>query len=142
MKKLLNTISNNFEKNAPAATSAIEAIETYFNVQLPADYIQFLQFTNGIEGPIGDNYLVLWSAEEVIQLNQAYNVREFVSNILIIGSNGADEAFAFNTTDMSIVNLPFIGMGHDVMDKLADTFEGFLASQINGNRNLFKRIFG
>ena len=142
MKKVLKTISKNFEPNTPATASSIEAIENYYHVKLPSDYKHFLQFTNGLEGSIGENYLVLWSAEELIQLNEAYNVKEFVSNIIIIGSNGADEAFAFYTADMSIVNLPFIDMGHIVRKKLADTFEKFLASQINHDRHFFKRIFG
>ena len=73
---------------------------------------------------------MLWSAEELVKLNQAYHVNEFVSNIIIIGSDGAEEAFAFDTTNMTIVQLPFIGMGHIPNEKLSDTFSDFLSSQI------------
>jgi hypothetical protein len=110
--------------------SAIESVERFFNIKLPSDYKEFLQVTNGLEGETADNYLVLWSAEELVKLNQAYHVNEFVSNILIIGSDGAEEAFAFDTTDMTIVQFPFIGMGHIPDEKLFDTFSDFLSSQI------------
>ena len=87
MKELLTSLSNTFEITSPANVSSITAVESYFNLGLPADYREFLQFTNGLEGETNDNYFVLWSAEELIELNKAYNVKEFISDILIIGSD-------------------------------------------------------
>ncbi len=44
---------------------------------------------------------------------------------------------------MTIVKLPFIGMGHIANEKLSDTFGDFLAFQIKDeNKGLFKRLFG
>lgn len=129
MKQLPDKLTD-FSTVSPATVSAIEAAEKYFSLMLPEDYREFLQFTNGLEGETADNYLVLWSAEELVELNQAYNVKEFVSNIVIIGSDGAEDAFAFDTTNMTIVKLPFIGMGHIAQEKLSDTFSDFLSSQI------------
>src|SRR5205085_8698161 len=108
----LEKLANNFDTASPATPLAIESAETLFNLKFPTDYREFLLFTNGLEGKTGDSYLVLWSVDELVKLNQAYHVKEFVSNIIIIGSDGAEDAFAFETTDMTIVRLPFIGMGH------------------------------
>jgi len=143
MKQLLEKLSRNFDTLSPATAYVIETTEQFFNVQLPADYKEFLQFTNGLEGETTDGYLVLWSAEELIQLNQAYNVKEFVSNIILIGSDGAEEAFAFDSSNMTIIKVPFIGMGYIENEKLSDSFEGFLSSQIKEvHKSFFKRLFG
>jgi hypothetical protein len=142
MKQLLKKLPDSFDMVSPATLSSIETAEEFFNFKFPTDYKEFLQFTNGLEGETSDNYLVLWSTEELIELNQAYNVKEFVSDIIIVGSNGAEEAFAYDTANMTIVNLPFIGMGHIANKKISDTFYGFLSSQIKDNKNFFKRLFG
>ena len=143
MKQLLEKLTSNFDTVTPATPSAIEAAEKFFNLKLPTDYKEFLQFSNGLEGETADSYLVLWSAEELVELNQAYNVKEFISNIILIGSDGAEDAFAFDTTNMTIVKLPFIGMGHIPNEKLSDTFGDFFSSQMKDeNKGFFKRLFG
>lgn len=143
MIQLLETLANNFDTFPPATPAAIENAEMVFNLKLPADYKAFLQFTNGLEGETASSYLVLWSAEELVTLNQAYHVKEFVSNIIIFGSDGAEEAFGFDTTDMSVVNLPFIGMGHIPNKKISPTFSDFLLAQTKEkNKGFFKRLFG
>ena len=131
MQKVLDSLCKYFDLNPPASPSDIKAAETYFNLELPLDYKEFMQFTNGLEGIVNDSYLVLWTAEELIALNEAYNVKEFVSDILIIGSDGAEDAFAYDLTDMNIVTLPFIGMGHIAKEKVSITFQDFIALKIN-----------
>lgn len=81
MKQLLEKLTNSFDTVSSASPSVIETAEKFFNLRLPTDYKEFLQFTNGLDGETTDSYLVLWSAEELVELNQAYNVKEFVSNI-------------------------------------------------------------
>ena len=142
MKQLHEKLANQFDLVSPAKLSAIETAEKFFDLKLPTDYKEFLQVSNGVEGETKDNYLVLWSAEELVELNQKYNVEEFISNIVIIGSDGAEDAFAFDITNMNVVKLPFIGMGHIPNEKLSETFEDFLSSQIIENKSFFKRILG
>jgi SMI1-KNR4 cell-wall len=142
MKQLLNKIANHLERNAPAGLDAIEELERYFNWQFPVDYKEFLLFTNGLEGDTVGNYLVLWNVKELVELNEAYYVKEFVSNIIIFGSDGEEDAFGFDTANAKIVKLPFIGMGHIPNEIVADTFKDFLSSQIKENKSLFKRLFG
>ncbi len=142
MKQLLKKLPESFDMVSPATLLSIETAEEFFNLKFPTDYKEFLQFTNGLEGETSDNYLVLWSVEELTELNRAYNVKEFVSDIIIIGSDGGEEAFAFDTTNMTIVNLPFIGMGHIANEKISDTFQDFLSSQLKDNKSFFKRLFG
>jgi SMI1 / KNR4 family (SUKH-1) len=142
MTQLLEKLAKSFDTVSPATPSAIEAAEKFFNLRLPTDYKEFLLFSNGLEGETSDSYLVLWSAEELVELNQAYNVKEFVSNIVLIGSDGAENAFGFDTINMTLVDLPFIGMGYVENKKIAETFSDFLSLHIKAkNSSFFKRLF-
>lgn len=142
MRQLLEKLKERFETNPPATLSAIENAEWFFNIQLPTDYKEFLQFTNGLEGETTDSYLVLWSVEELVELNLAYNVKEFISNVIIIGSDGGEDAFAYDTTNMTIIKFPFIGMGYIANEKLSDTLGDFLSFQMKVRASFFKKLFG
>jgi hypothetical protein len=143
LKKLFRIISDTFEISPPATPIAIEKAENYFNFQFPNDYNDFLKFTNGLEGETSENYLVLWSAEELIDLNEAYHVKEFVQNVIIFGSDGGEDAYAFDTSgnEIKIIRLPFIGMGHIASELISDSFEEFLKLQLKGSTNFFQRMF-
>ncbi|SFD61184.1 SMI1 / KNR4 family (SUKH-1) [Chitinophaga sp. CF118] len=132
MKSYLEKLAKNFTPSIPATHDGIAEAERHFNISFPTDYKEFLLFTNGLEGEVDDGYLVLWSAKELIELNTTYHVTEFIEQIIIFGSDGAEEAFAFDIsgTQPSIVKLPFIGMGYIPNEKLADTFEAFLLQKI------------
>ena len=131
MKLALTELVDRFATAAPAAPSEIAAIEKFFNYAFPADYKALLQTTNGLEGRTDRQYLVLWSTQELMDLNTAYQVKEFVADVIIFGSDGAEDAFGFDTSvpTVSIVKLPFIGMGYLPNEKLAGSFEAFLSSQ-------------
>jgi hypothetical protein len=79
---------------------------------LPHEYTQFLRKHNGGEGFVGDNYLVLWRAEELGTFNREYEVKHHAPGLLLFGSNGGGEGYGFDTrvADMPIVRVPFIGM--------------------------------
>jgi hypothetical protein len=63
---------------------------------LPEDYVAFLQRANGGEGFVGERYVRLWKAEELIEVNRGYNVAEFFPNLFLIGTDGGGEAYAFD----------------------------------------------
>jgi len=144
MKQLLSKLSGSFDISSPAAPVDIETMERHFSYSFPADYKEFLLFTNGLEGETPNDYLVLWSVKELIELNTAYHVTEFVQNVIIIGSDGAEDAFGFDTSDTNgaIIKLPFIGMGHIANEKVADTFEAFLSTRVKQENKFFGRLFG
>jgi len=49
----------------------------------------FLGRANGGEGFIGERYVRLWMAEELIEVNRGYNVAEFFPNLFLIGTDVA-----------------------------------------------------
>lgn len=81
------------------------------------------------------------SKRSLISLNEAYNVKEFIADIIIFGSDGGEEAYAFDISgqQLQIVKLPFIGMGYVEKEKLADKF---MYQQIDEKKSIFKRMFG
>jgi SMI1 / KNR4 family (SUKH-1) len=132
MKLLLDSLAKNYSVSVPATLSGIAAAESVLIYSLPADYKDFLLMTDGLEGAGDHEYLVLWSSKELIELNAAYHVKEFVPNVIIFGSDGAEEAYGFDISVVpaSIVKLPFIGMGYVPNERLAGSFEEFLSMKI------------
>lgn len=97
-------------------------------IQLPRDYVEFVLRGNGAEGPVPNRgYLALWPVEVLRSRNEEYAVAEFAPGLLLFGSDGADTAYAFDSTNsMKIVELPFIGMSREEMEFVANTFTEFL----------------
>lgn len=104
------------------------------NIELPQDYIDFLRASNGGDGFLGQNYVMLWRVEELKPLNDSYEVAQFAPNLLLFGSDGGGEAYAFNTRmrPWPVVKVPFIGMG-DVQSAilLGRSFAEFLNNMAN-----------
>lgn len=118
-----------FNGNVPATSDLVKSAELALNLQLPKDYVQFLNYANGGEGFIGPNaYVMLWRVEELAQMNLAYEAARYVPGLLIFGSDGGGEAFAFDTRaeGMPVVSVPFVGMAPNVISTVAPNFSSFL----------------
>lgn len=114
--------------NTPVTQIAIDSFEKTSRIKLPLDYVSFLEQTDGAEGFVGNNYVILWKIEEILELNDAYKVSEYKSGLLVFGSNGGGEAFAFDkdSDPMSVVQVPFVSINRDGMIRLGSTFVDFL----------------
>jgi hypothetical protein len=126
-----NLLAGQLTLRAPAKASAIAQFQIDHGIELPEDYVDFLLHSNGADGPVGETgYVSLWGIDELIELNRGYRVEEFAPGILLFGSDGGDEAFAFDLRDssMSIVEVPFVGMSLDEVRPLAATFTEMLTS--------------
>ncbi|EMF42464.1 hypothetical protein LEP1GSC067_2887 [Leptospira interrogans serovar Lora str. TE 1992] len=55
--------------------NTIQKIESIFKVTFPEDYKQILLWSNGGEGKVGNRYLSLWKIEELVQLNEDYQIK-------------------------------------------------------------------
>lgn len=83
------------EFTTPATTEEINAAEKELGLEFPKSYVDFLLITNGAEGSIGEeNYLVLWSVNEIVELNNEYAVKEFTPQLTYFGSDGGGTAYA------------------------------------------------
>jgi hypothetical protein len=124
----LENLFANFKANPPASRDAVARCEASLGFSLPPDYTQALRQMNGGEGFIGKNYLVLWSVEEFVKMNTGTYFAEAAPGLLVFGSDGGGEAFAFDTRSAPppIVVAPFIGMDWTTAIMIAPTFTAFL----------------
>lgn len=99
------------------------------NVLLKNEYARYDKMLSDMvsgEGMIGQNkYLVLWNKEEIEEWNNDYAVQEFLHNIILIGSDGADTAYGRNI-EGDFIEVPFIGMDDDVVEIIGNTFDEFI----------------
>lgn len=92
----------------------------------PADYKEFLNMYNGGNGSVGENsYLELWAFEDIDELNKDYEVAEFLSDIVLVGSDGGDTAYGINQKG-EFVEVPFIGMDNEEVKEVAVSFDDFI----------------
>ena len=131
-----------FEKNPSAELVVIQQVVRTLNLDLPLEYLDLFSFMNGGEGFIGDNYCRLYAIEDLMPLNEAFLVKEFAPELLIFGSNGGGEAFAFNTSSspFSIVAIPFIPMDIKWAKSLGKTINEFFFHFSNSADNRVKNI--
>lgn len=123
--------------NAPASEALIANLERTISVTLPAAYRDFLKRSNGFEGFLAnDRYLVLWSVEQIVELNEAYSVAEFAAGLLLIGSDGGDTGYGFDTRiePMKVCEVPFVGMSLQTIKPLAESFDKFLKGLQDADR--------
>lgn len=135
MANSFDALLEKFAANGPSSADLIEGVEKHFGCALPAHYKGFLSTHDGGEGFIGDQYLILWRAGELIDFNRDYEVAKYAPGLLLFGSNGGGEAFAFDTRqseEMRIRMVPFIGMSLKDATPVANTFESFLTRLANG----------
>lgn len=101
---------------------------------MPKDYLEFINQANGGEGFIGEHaYLILWKLGELVDLNAAYEVKTYAPGLLLIGSDGGGEAFAYDleSKDIPIISVPFVGMARDLGRRIAGSFNEFLENLHN-----------
>ncbi|MDR1853538.1 MAG: SMI1/KNR4 family protein [Azoarcus sp.] len=117
-----------FNGNPPMNVSFIRKLESDSGLCLPDNYVRFLQQTDGGEGFIGNAYLILWRVGDLIEMNKAYQVADYAPGLFLFGSDGGDEAFAFDmrTESKFIVSVPFVGMELELIQPLGATFNAFL----------------
>lgn len=113
-----------------ARETEIAALEDAFG-SLPADYLAFLRRHDGGDGTLGELELVVWHATEAVERNRGYDPPP---GLVLIGSNGAGEALAFETRGggSRLVFVPFIGMSSADAIDCGGSFVGFLERVAGG----------
>lgn len=82
-----------------------EEIGKVNNVILPEQYIEFMRKHNGGEGDIGETWFILFPLEELQEINDDYEIEEFLPGHIIIGSNGGGELYGIDE-DGNYFNVP------------------------------------
>lgn len=89
-------------------------------------YENYLRQTLSGEGMVGENsYLLLWKKSEIEELNNMYETHEFLSDIILIGSDGGDMAYGIDINGRYI-EIPFIGMDDEEIKVIGNNFDDFI----------------
>jgi hypothetical protein len=93
------------------------------------DYLAFMRHHNGCDGPVGrEGNISIWPLEKVIWGTEQYGAPQFAPGLLLFGSDGGNEAYAFDRQDprWPIVSVPLVGMSRKEMKFVAPTFSEFI----------------
>lgn len=104
-----------------ASEAVIEAAVRALGRRLPAEYVEYLRQANGGEGFVGGRYVILWSIQDLAELNRAYEVETYAPGLLLFGSNGGGEAYAFSG-GATVVRVPFVGMSLELVELVGPGF--------------------
>jgi hypothetical protein len=120
---------------SPASETEIGQLEKDLGFDLPGSYREFLLVSDGYNGDVGaKGYAQLWSIRELTSYNEGYEVRSWVPDLTLIGSNGGPTAYGIDRYEgrVSFVSIPFVPMARGEFRPLGGTFVEFLAALSSG----------
>lgn len=94
----------------PANPDVIKQFLANIDFTLPPGFIAFYEKSNGGDFFIGERCLVLWQLENLVELNQEYDMDEYAPNFFAFGTNGGNEVYCIEKATGDIYELPFIIM--------------------------------
>ena len=123
--------TTNWHREPPALPDVIAQLLAQSELDLPADYLDFLRFSNGGGGDFGidSDWYYLWPAEEVLQLNRDYEIQQWVPGFFAIGSDGGGEALVFDTRTSApwkLYKISFSCLAEDEILLVAESFATFI----------------
>jgi hypothetical protein len=133
MLSVVKDLTADWSRQPPASATVIVQLVEECEAELPGAYITFLSLSNGGEGTLGiePGWFRVWSAEEVLEANMGYEVRNHLPNHFAFGTNGGGEMFAFDLAGdnpSKVYMIPFITMEAGDAILIADSFEDFVSA--------------
>lgn len=96
-------------------------------VELPEDYVEFINESDGAEGDLGTTWLQLWSVARII--DEAGRKPQHYQDVLLFAGNGANAIYGFDAANASaIIEGDWIGLSRDELIEHGYTFREFLES--------------
>ena len=129
-------LRNDWNSTATNPLFDVGSVPQPFLDVLPHDYLNAAREFGGREGYLGTEYLRLHRLEELAALNTAYDVPAAVPEVLIFGSDGALEAYAFTLLEFAIVKIPFIPLLLENVQIVARSFSEFISILHGTGRSL------
>lgn len=133
---MVNNMSENYRKFIKSLTlghgipiNSVKSIERELGISFPEGYVDFVTFSNGATGSIGEyEYIDIWAVEELMTRNRGYGVEEFSPGLLLFGSNGGGLGYAFDFREkkVSFIEIHFMDLGTNDYCFCGHTFLDFL----------------
>ncbi|MDI9871905.1 SMI1/KNR4 family protein [Flectobacillus roseus] len=112
--------------NKPKIT--FEEVEKIIGFKLPEDYKSYAIKYSEFEDMIGEQNLRLWNFDEIIEINEEYEIFEYLPKTLGIGDNGSGEFIAIKklkNRKIRIVLSPFL-IEEEAHIEIGNSFTNFL----------------
>jgi hypothetical protein len=127
LSDIISDPAADWTRQTPAPRAVVQALSG----TLPEGYRSFFLFSNGGEGPLpyAPGWFQIWPVEQVLDLNQAYGVDEFLPGFFAFGSNGGDEMLVFDLRQEDgapVYAVPFIPMNPAEAVRVAPSFLAFV----------------
>jgi hypothetical protein len=128
MEDMFSMLTKRMKLSSGVNDAQLKILTTSLPISLPPDFISFLKFSNGAVGMIGNNYLEICKAEDIISLNEDYSVKLYAPGLILFGTDGGGEGYGFDYrgVDPIVVDIPFVGMSWNEARKKGDNFLEFL----------------
>ena len=131
MQDVLADNSARWERQPPASQHAIDSLRAAVPWKLPAEYLAFLSYSNGGEGELGirPGWFHIWSAEEVVGVNESYQVAEYHPGYFGFGTSLGGVMCAFDMLagpPHKVYGIPSDSIDPVDIDLVADDFLAFV----------------
>jgi len=126
---LLPLLTGRFQVGHQASPEQLALAESALGDLAIDDHLQFLAEVGGLEGTSATlGHVRLWDADDLALMNEGYCVAEFLTDVVLIGTDGGDEAFglAMRNGAVRVIQVPFIPMDDESVRLLAESFRDFL----------------
>ena len=97
MKNIIKNLERiGWNSNKGTNLNDIGIVEKQLHIAFPEDYLEFLKWSNGGEGYVGENYISFWKVEDLAALNAEYQIQKYLSEkFLGIGTDGGGICYGF-----------------------------------------------
>ncbi|MDP9192915.1 MAG: hypothetical protein M3P06_14535 [Acidobacteriota bacterium] len=117
-------------RSAPATVPALAELDAQAPMRLPPGYLELLRAANGLEGELGisPGWIQLWRAEDVLAMNNDYEVEQWHPGFFGFGSSGGGVMFAFSTAagvDSPVFGMPFDSASSEDVVIITSRFAAF-----------------
>jgi len=124
--KIIKLLEDSNEQNKPDE-SLIQALLEKIDFPIDPDYWNFIENHDGGQLFFDNNeYLGLWTVEEVIQLNPYFEGDPEMDNYFFFGSDGSNTGYAFDKRNGGVVSIDYIEWGEVEPKNIGDSFKSFI----------------
>jgi len=113
------------ERQPGASRTDVDALREFSPGVLPDDYLSFLLWSDGAEGYAGGGaYVRLWSAQDVIRFNRAYQIPDFIPGLLLVGTDASVMGYGLDwrSNDVQCVDVELAALDRDYVRDVAESF--------------------
>ncbi|KNY30129.1 SMI1/KNR4 family protein [Pseudobacteroides cellulosolvens] len=111
----------------------LKKVEDAVGISFPQQYKEFMLFSNGAVGEVGDSYLTIWELEDVEEFYEDC-CKDNLDNIVLFASDGAKMGYGFDKNKNEyIVSVPLDSLEIDYVGFCANTFHEFIEYLYNFN---------